>query len=158
MDTPDELLRRATAGDAHACLHMGKRLMRGRSSTARNFEEAVEWFDRAARAGLPDARYWLGKCYLKGLGCLRDPAGGVSCLEQACSGGPAAGALFRKRPGCPQKRRAGGLVVPQSPSTRGTARHGTASALGQGLSTATAHMHAKKDCAPGCTGVYFPQP
>lgn len=93
MDTPDELLRRATTGDAHACLHMGKRLMRGRSSTARNFEEAVEWFDRAARAGLPDARYWLGKCYLKGLGCLRDPAGGVSCLEQAAHAGHAAAAL-----------------------------------------------------------------
>lgn len=106
MDTPDELQRRAAAGDAHACLHLAKKLMRGRNSTARNFEEAVEWFDCAARAGHADALYWLGKCYLKGLGCLRDPAGGVSCLEQAARAGHAAAALrlglcFEKGVGAP---------------------------------------------------------
>ena len=56
-------------------------------------EEAVEWFDRAAQAGSTDALYWLGKCYLKGLGCRRDPSGGSSCLENAALRGHAAAAL-----------------------------------------------------------------
>ena len=84
-----ELRTRAAAGDAEAALHLAKKLIRGRGE-GRNFEEAVEWFDAAARAGLADALYWLGKCYLKGLGCPRDPAGGCSCLERAALAGHAA--------------------------------------------------------------------
>ena len=87
-----ELRARAAAGDVEACLQLAKKLVRGRGEE-RNFEEAVEWFDRAARAGSSDALYWLGKCYLKGLGCRRDPAGGSSCLENAALRGHAAAAL-----------------------------------------------------------------
>ena len=88
----DELRTRAAAGDMDACLHLAKKLIRGRGE-GRNFEEAVEWFDRAARSGSVDALYWLGKCYLKGLGCPRDPSGGCSCLERAALAGHAAAAL-----------------------------------------------------------------
>ena len=72
--------------DAAACLRHAKRLVRGRGQE-RNFEEACRYFDRAAPLGEPDAMYWLGKCYLKGLGCTKDPAGGVSCLENAANRG-----------------------------------------------------------------------
>ena len=56
--------------------------------------------------GLVGALYWLGKCYLKGLGCPRDPAGGCSCLERAALAGHAAAALklgecFEKGTGAP---------------------------------------------------------
>ena len=85
----DDLRTRAAAGDAEACLHLAKKLIRGRGE-GRNFEEAVEWFDRASRAGSADALYWLGKCYLKGLGCTRDAAGACSCLERAALQGHAA--------------------------------------------------------------------
>ena len=45
-----ELRARAAAGDVEACLQLAKKLVRGRGEE-RNFEEAVEWFDRAAQAG-----------------------------------------------------------------------------------------------------------
>ena len=45
---PEELRTRAAAGDTDAALHLAKKLIRGRGE-GRNFEEAVEWFDAAAR-------------------------------------------------------------------------------------------------------------
>lgn len=78
--------------DAQACLRYAKRLARGRGASARNFEEAVHYFDLSAQLENVDAMYWLGKCYLKGLGCLRDPHGGVSCLENAANRGHLAAA------------------------------------------------------------------
>ena len=93
---------------AESLLVQAKRLMRGRGE-ARNYEQAVALFDRAARAGLPDAHYWLGKCYLKGLGCQRDPQGGVTCLERAATLGHAGACLklgdcFARGEGAPQNR------------------------------------------------------
>ncbi len=88
----DDLRQMAASGDVWACLRLAKRLMRGRCES-RNYEEALCWFDAAARSGDQDALYWLGKCYLKGLGCPRDAAGGVSCLERAAACGHAGAAL-----------------------------------------------------------------
>jgi len=78
--------------DAQACLCYAKRLVRGRGANARNFEEALHYFDLSAQLENVDAMYWLGKCYLKGLGCVRDPHGGVSCLENAANRGHLAAA------------------------------------------------------------------
>ena len=88
----DELNRRAQRGDVEACMILGRKLMRGRG-TPRDYEQALRFFDTAARAGHADALYLLGKCYLKGVGCTKDPAGGVSCLESAAQRGHAAAAL-----------------------------------------------------------------
>lgn len=104
--TADELQQQAALGNPAACVHLAKRLMRGRGG-ARNYEEAVLLFDRAARAGNADALYHLGKCYLKGLGCPKDPGGGVSCLEAAARTGHAAAALklgecFERGEGAPR--------------------------------------------------------
>ncbi len=70
-------------------LRQAKRLIRGRG-TARNYEEAVEHFDAAARLGSAEALYWLGKCYMKGLGCTKDALGGTLCWERAAALGHAA--------------------------------------------------------------------
>ncbi len=93
---------------AEELLAQAKRLMRGRGE-ARNYEHAVELFDRAAQLGDADAHYWLGKCYLKGLGCTRDPHGATTCLERAASMGHAAACLklgdcFARGTGAPSSR------------------------------------------------------
>lgn len=76
----------------HFCMRQGKRLLRGRG-VPRDYERALECFDRAAQAGDVDALYMLGKCYLKGIGCRKDPNGGVDCLERAAQRGHGAAAL-----------------------------------------------------------------
>lgn len=92
METELESLeKRAHAGEPDACMHLARKLMRGRG-VARDYERALQLFDTAARAGDADALYMLGKCYLKGVGCAKDPAGGVSCLETAAQRGHAAAA------------------------------------------------------------------
>ena len=73
--------------DARACLYYAKRLMRGRGNTQRDFEEALRYFDLAAQAGEVDAMYWLGKCYWRGVGCLRDTSGALICFENAANRG-----------------------------------------------------------------------
>ena len=75
-----------------SCMRQGRRLLRGRG-VPRDYERALECFDRAARAGDTDALYMLGKCYLKGVGCRKDPNGGVDCLERAAERGHGAAAL-----------------------------------------------------------------
>ncbi len=87
-------------------LHRAKRLMRGRGEE-RNYEEAVELFDAAARLGSADALYWLGKCSMKGLGCAKDAQGGVLCWEKAAALGHAAacyklGESFENGTGAPK--------------------------------------------------------
>ena len=107
-------------------LRQAKRLLRGRGC-ARNYEQAVELLDLAARSGEVDALYLLGKCYLKGIGCPRDPSGGVSCLERAALAGHAAaayrlGECFRHGQGAPRSselaaywyRKAAALRHPQA--------------------------------------------
>ena len=71
--------------------------------------------------------YQLGKCYLKGIGCPRDPSGGVSCFEQAAKLGHSGATLrlgecFEKGNGAPKSpelaawwyRKAAALGVPKA--------------------------------------------
>ena len=51
--------------------------------------------------------YLMGKCYMKGVGCSKDPEGAVSCLENAARRGHATaalklGACFEQGVGAPQ--------------------------------------------------------
>ncbi len=85
FELPDE-------GDALECLRYAKQLIRGRGGVSRDFELAVKYFDLAARAGEVDAMYWLGKCYWRGVGCLRDTSGAMSCFENAANRGHVAAA------------------------------------------------------------------
>ncbi len=82
----------STKPTASDYLQRGKQLIRGRGGVERNFEQAVEYFDIAAQAGDIDAMYWLGKCYWRGVGCLRDTSGAISCFENAANRGHVAAA------------------------------------------------------------------
>jgi localization factor PodJL len=65
-------LRLAAAnGDPSAEYEVGIRFAEGRG-VAQNFEEAVRWLDRAARAGIVPAQFRLGSLYEKGLGSKKD--------------------------------------------------------------------------------------
>ncbi len=68
-------------------LRLAKLYWRGRGGYPRDFEKAVFFYDQAAQLGELDALYQLGKCYLKGAGCLRDEGGAVSCFERAAHRG-----------------------------------------------------------------------
>ncbi len=88
-------------------MRLAKQHLRGRGGHERNFEKAVYYFDLAAVAGDLDALYQLGKCYLKGTGCLRDEAGAVTCFENAANRGHLAAmekliSCFREGVGAPQ--------------------------------------------------------
>lgn len=78
--------------DALACLRYAKQLIRGRGGNSRDFEQALHYFDLAAQLGELDAMYWLGKCYWRGLGCLKDASGAISCFENAANHGHVAAA------------------------------------------------------------------
>ncbi len=87
-------------------MRLAKCYMRGRGGYARDYEQALHYYDLAAQQGDVDALYALGKCYLKGVGCLKDEAGAVSCLERAAYRGHRAAALklaecFRQGWGAP---------------------------------------------------------
>jgi TPR repeat protein len=65
------LIASAAAGDPAAAYEVGVRLTQrlGPAGT----EQAVSWFDRAAKAGIAPAQLALGGIYEKGLGVAKDP-------------------------------------------------------------------------------------
>src|SRR6516164_1372184 len=66
------LLRAAALkGDSSAAYEVGNRFAEGKG-VPQNYDEAVKWCDRAARAGLMPAVFRLGTFYEKGLGVKRD--------------------------------------------------------------------------------------
>lgn len=73
--------------DIKACAIYAKQLIRGRGKVGRNFEQAVYYFDIAARGGDVDAMYQLGKCYWRGVGCVMDKSGAMACFENAAQRG-----------------------------------------------------------------------
>lgn len=79
-DLPDQ-------NNALACLRFAKQLLRGRGGNERDFELAVTYFDCAAQLGELDAMYCLGKCYWRGVGCMKDVSGAISCFENAANRG-----------------------------------------------------------------------
>jgi localization factor PodJL len=67
------LIAAAELGDPAAAFEIGTRLAEGRGVPA-NLEQALVWFERAARTGLVPAQFRLGSAYEKGEGTPRDPA------------------------------------------------------------------------------------
>jgi TPR repeat protein len=51
------------------------------------WDRALPYLARAARAGLSEAQYWLGRCYLEARGVPFDPREGVWWLEKAAEQG-----------------------------------------------------------------------
>ena len=66
-------LRAAAAkGDPAAAFEIAQRYAEGRNGAPLNLAEAADWFDRAARQGLPIAQFRLGGFYEKGFGVKKD--------------------------------------------------------------------------------------
>ena len=61
----------ADDGDAACAFVLGMQYFWG-IARRRSEEEAVEWFNRAATAGLSDAQNALGLCYAEGTGIHED--------------------------------------------------------------------------------------
>ncbi|MBF5066452.1 sel1 repeat family protein, partial [Salmonella enterica subsp. enterica serovar Istanbul] len=61
----------ALRGDATAAYEIGLRFAEGRG-IATHYDEASNWYDRAAQAGVVPATFRLGTLYEKGLGVKKD--------------------------------------------------------------------------------------
>ena len=77
-----DLLQKANAGDAASQVKMGNQYALGQG-VARNSQEAVKWFRRAAEQGSPDGQYRLGGMYEVGFGVPPDSATAVKWYQQA---------------------------------------------------------------------------
>lgn len=62
---------KAAKGDASAMLSLGRFYEYGHGAS-RNFTKALEWYRKAAEAGLPEGYYNLGVCYEVGMGITSD--------------------------------------------------------------------------------------
>lgn len=62
---------KAEKGDAGAMLSLGRFYEYGHG-TSRNFTKALDWYRKAAEAGLPEGYYNLGVCYEVGMGTTSD--------------------------------------------------------------------------------------
>jgi hypothetical protein len=82
----DELKQFAQRGDPKACLELGMRSMEG-DGVPRDLKQAEQCFERAAKAGLADGWFRLGKIYHDGLDGAPDYAKAVEYFTLAARGG-----------------------------------------------------------------------
>lgn len=68
---PKSIMAAARGGDAAAQEDLGMMYSEGRG-IAKNQEEAVTWFRKAAEQGAPNAQYRIGLCYYRGIGVTQD--------------------------------------------------------------------------------------
>lgn len=87
-DALPPLFRAASAGDPYAQNILALLLYRGQG-LARNPEQAVEWWEKAAALNLPEAQYNLALCYARGEGTSRDPEKAVYWWKLAAEQGMA---------------------------------------------------------------------
>lgn len=85
---PPSLRKRAADGEPSAQFTVGTLLHDQDEPASR--QEAVRWFERAARQGYPDAEYWLGLYHFMGWGGLaKDPATAATWFRGAAEQGHA---------------------------------------------------------------------
>ena len=82
------LFRSASAGDPYTQNMLALLLYRGQG-LARNPEQAVEWWEKAAALNLPEAQYNLALCYARGEGTSTDPEKAVYWWKRAAEQGMA---------------------------------------------------------------------
>ena len=58
------------------------------------YRDANKWFESAAKGGLPNAQFEMGKNMVLGLGCEQDHAGGMKWIKAAVGGHPSAQLVF----------------------------------------------------------------
>lgn len=83
----------AEKGNAEAMLTLGTLHERG-VGTPRNYSKALEWYGKAATAGLGQGYYNVGICFEVGMGTSVDMSKAFSCFESAAKLGMAEG-LFK---------------------------------------------------------------
>ena len=71
----------AAKGDVNAILTLGRFYEQG-VGVSRNYTKAMEWYDKAAKAGQPEGYYNLGVCYEIGMGVTADAA---KAVRKSCS-------------------------------------------------------------------------
>jgi uncharacterized protein len=75
-----ELLKAADVGDAAAQTDLALLfLMHGKAKSA------VYWLELAAKQNFPDAMHWLGRCYLCGVGFVKDETLALMWIAKAAS-------------------------------------------------------------------------
>jgi TPR repeat protein len=82
IDQPEEVLRRAQAGDAEAEYLLGRRLITG-AGGSRNLNDGVSWLRKAADQGYGNAEYLLGTLYEQGSGVEHDDRKAVEWFRKA---------------------------------------------------------------------------
>eukprot|EP00013_Stygamoeba_regulata_P017405 CAMPEP_0177668222 /NCGR_PEP_ID=MMETSP0447-20121125/22628_1 /TAXON_ID=0 /ORGANISM="Stygamoeba regulata, Strain BSH-02190019" /LENGTH=75 /DNA_ID=CAMNT_0019174679 /DNA_START=300 /DNA_END=526 /DNA_ORIENTATION=- len=68
----EELMDAAEKGDAQAAIQGGKEVLTIRDCVDQDFEEAADWFRKAAEQGHVGAQYNMGVMYLDGEGLPMD--------------------------------------------------------------------------------------
>ena len=74
------------AEDAEKLFEQGRRYYHG-DGVAKDLEQAVEWFRKAAEQGHAKAQLYLALCYAKGLGVAKDPEKAVYWYRKAAEQG-----------------------------------------------------------------------
>jgi len=78
----DQLYSRAKSGDAHAQLDYGVKLQRG-DGVAQDYQQAIEWFQKAAHQGYDKAYFNLGVTYMQGIGVSPVPQAAFNWFQKA---------------------------------------------------------------------------
>lgn len=82
----NDLSARASMGNDHAQFYLAKRLQKG-EGVARNTQQAVQWYTRAAEQGVAPAQLNLAIMYLRGEGVQPNLQQAKSWLEKAAMRG-----------------------------------------------------------------------
>ncbi|MBO5910867.1 MAG: sel1 repeat family protein, partial [Elusimicrobiaceae bacterium] len=82
----DKTLKRAMAGNAQAQYDMGHFYYQGKK-VARNFTQAFNWFDTAAKQGHVRALVAVAGLYNEGKGCAKNPQKAFECYDMAAKTG-----------------------------------------------------------------------
>jgi hypothetical protein len=75
-----ELIRSADAGDAQAQTDLALLFL-----AHDKFKSAIYWLELAAKQSFPDALQWLGACYLRGEGVVKDDNLAVMWIAKSAS-------------------------------------------------------------------------
>ena len=90
-----QLIARASGGDADAQYRLGLRYGNGAPGLPKDYAEAARWVRKAADQGLGRAQYTLGMMYANGQGVTKDAAEAAKWVAKAAEGGdPAAQATI----------------------------------------------------------------
>lgn len=87
------LERAANAGDAGAATRLGEAWLTGLANGRRDAAQALRWFERGARAGVPEAMRWVGTLALQRGDEPAQASQGVAWLRRAAEAGDSA-AMF----------------------------------------------------------------